>query len=37
MDQELVDIHEALFHGSLQSSERYHRLVAAMRDVVFTI
>jgi PAS domain S-box-containing protein len=37
MDQELLHIHEALFNASLESSERHHRLVAAMRDVVFTI
>ncbi|WP_447982953.1 PAS domain S-box protein [Nitrospira sp. Nam74] len=37
MDQELVHLHEAVFNASLESNERYHRLVAAMRDVVFTI
>lgn len=37
MDQELLHIHEALFNASLEPTERYHRLVAAMRDVVFTI
>jgi PAS domain S-box-containing protein len=37
MDQELLHIHDAIFNVSLESSERYHRLVGAMRDVVFTI
>jgi PAS domain S-box-containing protein len=37
MDQELLHIHEAVFKTSLESSERYHRLVGAMRDVVFTL
>lgn len=37
MDHELLHIHEAVFNASLESNERYHRLVAAMRDVVFTI
>lgn len=37
MDQEPVHMHKTLFKSSFESSERYHRLVAAMRDVVFTI
>lgn len=37
MDQELLHIHEAVFKTSLETRERYHRLVAAMRDVVFTL
>lgn len=35
--QERLLIHEAVFDTSLESGERYHRLVGAMRDVVFTL